>query len=80
MTKILAITPSFAAWRRAADRLLTLETAASLSKRTVAPLQVQPVSPEEIEKARRLAKELFEIAQAETDLARGQDHSHSATA
>jgi hypothetical protein len=74
MTKILAITPSFAAWRRAADTLLRLETAVALSKRTAAPEQVLP---EELEKARLLANELFEIAQAETSLERSHMHAHA---
>jgi hypothetical protein len=74
MTKILAITPSFTAWRRAADTLLTLETAVALGKRSSAPGQVPPVSTEQIEKARLLANQLFEIAQAETSLVRGHVH------
>jgi len=77
MTKILAITPSFTAWRRAADTLLRLETAVALSKRTAAPGQVLPVSAEEVEKARLLANELFEIAQAETSLERSHLHGHA---
>jgi hypothetical protein len=71
MTKILAITPSFTAWRRAADRLLALETMLALSKRAVPPGPV-PQRPQEPElaQARTLAGQLFEVALAETQQAR----------
>lgn len=74
MTKILAITPSFSAWRGAADRLLTLETALAFSKRTalLGPVHVQPADELEVEKVRRRAEELFRIAEAETNALRGQ--------
>lgn len=72
MSKTLAITPLFAAWRRAADRLLTLETAVALRKRTlfVGPPPQQAAEDLEIAQVRLLANQLFQVANDEAQLAR----------
>jgi hypothetical protein len=86
MTRILAITPSFTAWRRAADRLLALETTLALHKRTPVAAAAGAVAPtvaseeSEVEKTRALANALFEIAQEETKRARGQQDAGTASA
>ncbi|MEJ8838972.1 hypothetical protein [Ramlibacter sp. AN1133] len=79
MTKILPITPSFAAWRCAADRLLTLETSFALHQRTMipGPMPLRPAQEIEIEQVRQLAGKLFEIARAETERVRG--HANAAS-
>jgi hypothetical protein len=79
MTKILAITPSFTAWRRAADKLLTLETSLALRKRNLifGPIQPKPAEELEIEQVRELAGQLFEVVRAETDLVRAHAHAQA---
>ena len=72
--KIIPVVPSFAAWQRAADRLLTLETVLARNRRTAH----DPASPRprELENsaaiARVVADELFRIAYAEVNLTRGK--------
>lgn len=69
-SKSIPATPSFAAWQRAADRLLTLETALARSRRAlpqcpnVAELQTSAT------KVRLIADALFRVALAEVKLAR----------
>ena len=72
--KIIPVVPSFAAWQKAADRLLTLETVLARTRRTVHDPEAP--SPRALESsaamARVVADELFRIAYAEVNLARGK--------
>jgi len=80
--KIIPVVPSFAAWQRAADKLLTLETVLARSRRAV--LAPESSRPAELEasaaKARVVADELFQIALAEVNLTRGKRHAPFALA
>ncbi len=66
MSKSIPATPSFIAWQKAASKLLTLETALALRKRTVLPPDPLDMSIEEIEssvaEARLISDGLFRAA------------------
>ena len=72
--KTIPVVPSFAAWQRAADKLLTLETVLARSRRAVFP--PSSLSQSELEtsaaRARVVADELFQIAFAEANLSRAK--------
>jgi hypothetical protein len=74
MSKIIPVVPSFVAWQRAANSLLTLETALARDKRAV--LISDSTSSTELEaaaaKARMVSDQLFRIAFAEVQLTRGK--------
>ena len=78
-SKIIPVVPSFPAWQKAADKLLTLETALARSKRAV--LDPESPDPAELEAsvatARGIADRLFQIAFAE---ARGKQQAPAAPA
>jgi hypothetical protein len=82
ISKIIPVTPSFAAWQRAADELLTLETALARSRRAVIATECPgpAVFETSIEKVRLVADRLFRIAFAEANLARGKPPESSAPA
>lgn len=69
MSKPIPATPSFVAWQKAAGRLLTLETALALRKRTAPQFEAPDTGMQEIQcslVAERLACDaLFQIAFAE---------------
>jgi hypothetical protein len=71
MSKIIPVTPSFVAWQRAADKLLTLETALARSKRAVLAPEPESPGPAELEtsvaEVRLIADGLFQIAFAEAN-------------
>jgi hypothetical protein len=72
MSKPIPATPSFIAWQKAADRLLKLETALALGRRSVLPPESTGPSLAEIERAvreaRLVADGLFRTAFAEAHL------------
>jgi hypothetical protein len=82
MSKIIPVLPSFDAWQRAANKLLTLETALAHGRRVVpAPelamhLKLETAAVE----ARVVADQLFQIAYAEVNLTRKRRQAPAALA
>jgi hypothetical protein len=72
MSKINPVLPSFDAWQKAANKLLTLETALARDKRVVPAPEFSMRSKLETAavEARVVADQLFQIAFAEVNLTR----------
>jgi hypothetical protein len=68
-SKSIPATPSFAAWQRAADRLLTLETALAHSRRAVPQCPKFAELQTSATEVRLIADALFRVAFAEAKLA-----------
>jgi hypothetical protein len=79
--KVLPAVPSFTAWQKAADALLTLETELARTKRSV----VGPESPDplalvtSVAKAKVTADGLFQIAFAEANHSAAKRQAHYAS-
>jgi hypothetical protein len=82
MSKIIPILPSFDAWQRAANNLLTLETELSRGRRVVPAPECAMHSKLHVAaaEARVIADELFQIAFAEVNLTRKRRHAPVALA
>lgn len=74
ISKIFPATPSFLAWQRAADELLTLETMLARSRRVPdAPASPYPAAfRASLAQVRLIADQLFEVAMAEVNQARAR--------
>jgi hypothetical protein len=70
MSKIIPVLPSFDAWQRAANKLLTLETALAHGRRVVPEFAMHSKLETAAVEARVLADQLFQIAYAEVNLTR----------
>jgi hypothetical protein len=72
MSKIIPVLPSFDAWQRAANKLLTLETELARGRRIVPDPELAMYSRLEMAtvEARAVADQLFQIAYAEVSLTR----------
>ena len=72
MSQIISVLPSFDAWQRAANKLLTLETELSRGRRAVPTPECAVHSKLEsaAAEARLAADQLFQIAFAEVSLTR----------
>jgi hypothetical protein len=72
MSKNFLVVPSFDAWQRASNRLLTLETALARGRRVVPVSELAMHSKLEMAtvEARVVANQLFQIAYAEVNLTR----------
>ncbi|HWP12258.1 MAG TPA: hypothetical protein VNN06_10580 [Ramlibacter sp.] len=82
MSKIIPVVPSFTAWQRAAERMLTLETTLARGKRAL-PMS-ESTRTTELEtaaaRARVISDQLFQIAFAEVQLTRGKQQAPCAPA
>jgi hypothetical protein len=75
MSKTIPVLPSFDAWQRAANKLLTLETALARGRRIVPAPECALHTKLEMAaaEARMIADQLFQVAYAEVKFTRAGD-------